>query len=352
MKHIALWGYYGFGNVGDEALLSNILPHLKNVKVHLFSGDQPSVKQKGNVLLENRSPSNLFNVVRSCDAFVLGPGGLLHERPNVKSTWYHLAGLFLAKTMNIPHIAVSQQIGPFSRKMTKKLVRLGLSKSSFLSVRDKKSYDEATTLGLDCILSSDLAFLTKPEPPSDEVRERIMKMHAPRTIFVPAVSDEYKPNPKFIASILNNYHSYIGGSIIMLPFFPGRDDMMIDETIKHIDFQPVLKLESPLKWRDAFGAFYIADYSIPMRLHGMIASAVYGKPFLPILYHDKVKRIGTDIGCSTFVSEFEIDPEGKIKEFINNSDDLSLVIKSSIEKLKNRALLSVKGLEDFLSELI
>ena len=31
MKRIALWGYYGFGNVGDEALLSTVLPYLNDV---------------------------------------------------------------------------------------------------------------------------------------------------------------------------------------------------------------------------------------------------------------------------------------------------------------------------------
>lgn len=352
MKRIALWGYYGFGNVGDEALLSTVLPHLNDVIVHLFSGDSPSVTQRDNLILESRSPMNLLKVIRRCDAFILGPGGLLHERPKAKSTWYHLAGLILAKVYGKPHIAIGQQIGSFRRSMTKRLVRLGLSKVDYLSVRDKRSYEEAESLGLHPILSADMAFLIEPHLPAKHIIEQIKNLPTPRIAFTPAISDEYKPDPAFIASILNSLYAKTGGSIIMLPFFPGRDDDIISAISNHLECTDIYRLQSPLNWRDAFGVFQLVDYSVPMRLHAMIASAISHKPFLPILYHEKVKRIGMDIGCTTFISEHDADPYKKVEDFLDNADTQMSKIHTNLKIIKDRASLSVNALKDFKDELI
>lgn len=97
MKKVALWGYYGFGNVGDEALLHATLPYLENTNVRLFSGDVPSVTESKNLQIVPRSLKNLLSTTRNTDAFVLGPGGLLHERKKSEEPGHTLPGLFWRK---------------------------------------------------------------------------------------------------------------------------------------------------------------------------------------------------------------------------------------------------------------
>ena len=192
----------------------------------------------------------------------------------------------------------------------------------------------------------------KPTLPAMHIIKQIRKMPTPRIAFTPAISDEYRPDPAFIASILNSLYTKTGGSIIMLPFFPGRDDAMITAISNHLECTDIYRLQSPLNWRDAFGVFQLVDYSIPMRLHAMIASAISYKPFLPILYHEKVKRIGMDIGCTTFISEHDVNPYKKVEDFLDNADTQMSKFHTNLEIIKDRALLSLKALKDFKDELI
>ncbi|NTU61027.1 MAG: hypothetical protein HGA95_01665, partial [Caldiserica bacterium] len=172
MKTVTLWGYYGYGNVGDEAILASMLNLLEGVKVNLISGPVPSVEESDKLKIIPRSIKRLISSISKSNGFVLGGGGLVHDRINAKSTWYHLLGPSFSRFSNKPVAAIGQQIGPFYRNFTKKLVYYSLSKAT-LTVRDQKSFNEAKSLGLDPILSADMAFLLKPDEPSLEIAEKI-----------------------------------------------------------------------------------------------------------------------------------------------------------------------------------
>jgi polysaccharide pyruvyl transferase CsaB len=349
MKKLALWGYFGFGNVGDEALLSAVLPHLKNEEVHIFSGELPSVQNSQNIVLESRSPKNLFRVIKKSDGFILGPGGLLHERKSGKGTWYHLAGPILSRFLSKPYCAIGQQIGSFTRFATKKLVKFGLKKANFLTVRDEQSFLTAEKLGLKPTLSSDLAFLLKPNEPSKTIRQKIQKLPKPRIIFSPATSSEYKLDIPWIVKILKYILKKTGASLILVPFFPGRDDETISELSKLLPPKNVLSLASPISWSDGFGIFQMADFSVPMRLHSMIASTLSNVPFLPIVYHEKVRMIGKEIGCSEFLENSDF--EKTIDNFLNNLEPMRSTLRTNLPKLQKKAQVSIDLLKEFVHEI-
>lgn len=349
MKTVTLWGYYGYGNVGDEAILASMLNLLDNVKVNLISGPAPSVQKSGKLNIIPRGIRRLFSSIRQSDGFVLGGGGLVHDRINAKSTWYHLLGPCASRFQHKPVAAIGQQIGPFYRSSTKKLVRYSLSRAT-LTVRDQKSFNEATLLGLKPILSADLAFLLNPDEPSKEIAQKIRQLPKPVIAFAPGMDPRWTPTPERSAQILEHMQKQTGGSILYVPFFPVRDDDYIEQTL-NIKKLPGLVLKSPLDWRDAFGCYLLADISVPMRLHAMIASALAGKPTLPIPYYPKVSMIASDLGITNLLAYNDPYWQSKCDNFLQNLNLATLTIKNGALKMVDRAQSSAKVLDHFINEL-
>lgn len=349
MKTVTLWGYYGYGNVGDEAILASMLNLLEGVKVNLISGPVPSVEESDKLKIIPRSIKRLFSSISKSNGFVLGGGGLVHDRINAKSTWYHLLGPSFSRFSNKPVAAIGQQIGPFYRNFTKKLVYYSLSKAT-LTVRDQKSFNEAKSLGLDPILSADMAFLLKPDEPSLEIAEKIKKLPKPVIIFAPGIDPRWTPTPERSSKILEHLQHKTGGSILFIPFFPIRDDEYIEE-VQKIKKIPGLVLRSPINWKDAFGCFTLADISIPMRLHAMIASALSGLPMLPIPYYPKVPMIASDLGITSLMTHDDPNWQAKCDNFLQNLELVEVAVRNGAKKMTDRAKSSTIALNDFINEL-
>lgn len=349
MKTVTLWGYYGYGNVGDEAILASMLNLLGDVKVNLISGPMPSVLESDKLKIIPRSIGKLLSSISKSDGFVLGGGGLVHDRINAKSTWYHLLGPSFSRLANKPVAAIGQQIGPFYRNFTRKLVTYSLSRAT-LTVRDQKSFNEAKSLGLNPILSADMAFLLKPNEPSNFILEKIKNMPRPIIIFAPGIDPRWTPTPEKSAKILEHFQKKTGGSVLLVPFFPIRDDDYIEE-VQKVRKIPGVVLRSPISWRDAFGCFLLADISIPMRLHAMIASALTGLPMLPIPYYPKVPMIASDLGITSLLTHDDPNWQSKCDNFLKNIELVSVAVKNGAKKMTDRAESSRVALNKFINDL-
>lgn len=349
MKKVTLWGYYGFGNVGDEALLASVLSLIKNQEVSISCGPMPSIQPSKRIQLIARKPLEVWKSINSSDGFVLGPGGLIHERRNLRGTYYHLFGPFAARLQKKPFCAIGQQIGPFGRKLTEKLAKLALSKADFLCVRDKTSFDTAKAIGLNPTLSSDLAFLLEPDDPSKRIKDMISELPAPRTVFAPAVDLESSSNPETSAAIIKKIIFKTKGSVVMVPFFPGRDDEYISKCMEGLTGKNVLALHSPISWQDAFGIFRMCQYSIPMRLHAVIASSLVCLPALPIPYSSKVSMISKELGYDLMLTANE-NWDNKLDLFLEKSQNVCQDVTTKVREMKKRAEISVKLLDEFLGQ--
>lgn len=350
MKKVTLWGYYGYGNVGDEALLASILSLIKNQIVTLPCGPSPSVVPSSKLQLVARSPKSVFSVIKNSDGFILGPGGLIHERRKPQATYYHLFGPMLSKLMKKPYCAVGQQIGPFRRNLTKRLAVASLSKADFLAVRDTTSFETAKSMGLNPTLSADLAFLLEPDEPSKAIRDSILQMPTPRTVFVPGIDQALTPTPEKSAQIIRKMLEKTGGSAILLPFFPVRDDEYIADVGKFLESKNILTLTSPIAWQDAFGAFTLCQYALPMRLHAVIAASLACLPALPIPYYSKVPMIAKELGYNIMISHDDTNWETRLETFLSQSQAICSDTTLKVREMKKRAAVSAKLLDEFFTK--
>ncbi len=100
-----LSGYYGFGNLGDEALLSVIVRTLRRRHAHceidVLSGDvEETARTYGVVATPRADPQAVRRAIAAADVVISGGGGLLQNATSLRSLVYYAGIVRLAVRAN------------------------------------------------------------------------------------------------------------------------------------------------------------------------------------------------------------------------------------------------------------
>lgn len=156
-KKVAISGYYGFDNFGDEAILhvlcQNLRPHYD---VTVFSKKPRETAQRYGIRsVQTFSLLDILRTLIKTDVLLSGGGSLLQDATSVKSLVYYLFVLFVAQFFKKKTIIFAQGIGPIKNKFLQKITRNILKRCDFITVRDEKSLFLLRGWGLAPILVDD-----------------------------------------------------------------------------------------------------------------------------------------------------------------------------------------------------
>jgi polysaccharide pyruvyl transferase WcaK-like protein len=94
-------GYYGFGNVGDEAILAGLLQGFRELApeatLTVLSGDPAATEAEHGVPAWPRGVRHAASAIRQADLLVSGGGGLLQDATSWRSPLYYLWVLQMAR---------------------------------------------------------------------------------------------------------------------------------------------------------------------------------------------------------------------------------------------------------------
>jgi polysaccharide pyruvyl transferase CsaB len=285
MKRFLLAGYFGMGNLGDEAILEGELTYLQrkvpNVKISVLSGNPEKTRETFLCPSFNRSSfRDIFKAVSSCDIFVLGGGGILQDVTSFRSLLYYLFLLELAKKKGKKVAVFAMGIGPLKRKISEFLVKRALLRSDYVSLRDRQSYDWAVKRGIEkAVLSADASFLLTPPAQRERKREIGVSLRSWRGLKI----EELK---NFLLEISKN-----GYNITFILFNP--EDREISRLFISEIGGNLLEPQSP---REPLELLAGMEATIAMRLHCAILSTIAGTPFLAISYDPKVQSFAEEMG--------------------------------------------------------
>ena len=159
-KKVAISGYYGFNNFGDEAILHVLTQNLRNkYEVTVFSKNPKETAKQYNVKsVQTFSLIDIFCTLLTCDTLISGGGSLLQDVTSKKSLIYYLFVLGIAQLFRKKTIIFAQGIGPINNKFLEKITKNVLKKCDFISVRDEKSLFLLRAWGLQPTLVNDPAW--------------------------------------------------------------------------------------------------------------------------------------------------------------------------------------------------
>jgi polysaccharide pyruvyl transferase CsaB len=315
-----LSGYYGFANLGDDALLSVIVSQLKSrypyADIDVLSA-QP--EQTAHELRVNATPRWDANAIRRAigraDIVLSGGGGLLQNTTSLRSLVYYAGIIRAAGKANRKAMIFAQSIGPldfWGRALVKECCK-GLSGAT---VRDRRSREVLAPLlpaGTPLERTADPVFLYEaPDEEIDLSSEGIRADSDPLVIVSLRKAAGMKDRLDVVARAVDRLAKQHDARVAFLPMGGAPDAEVATLVIRKCKTAPVLLPECSLE--RAANIIRRARAVVGMRLHALILAARYGVPFIAIPYDLKVNALCDDLQYP-LPPLFTLNPSGPKPEF-------------------------------------
>ena len=149
---IVLCGYYGFDNLGDDALLCCAITHLKksypdkSISVICHSPARVS-RSFGVRTVARENVLATLKEISAADKLIFGGGSVLQNATSNRSLEYYCSLIRFASKRGIPVELLSNGLGPIKGKRACRVTKKALLSCSGLSFRDSASATLARSLG-------------------------------------------------------------------------------------------------------------------------------------------------------------------------------------------------------------
>ncbi|WP_269851926.1 polysaccharide pyruvyl transferase family protein [Methanosarcina horonobensis] len=153
-KKVAICGYYGYGNTGDEAILAAIIQSIKercDVEITVFSGNPKETIEKHGVnavyISELRNLHSILKTVYGADLLIIGGGGIIHDL-TYKNFKFWLNKIVIGEMFRKPIVLYAPGVGPIKTTFGKMLTKHTLSSVEAIHVRNKLSKEVLVSSGV------------------------------------------------------------------------------------------------------------------------------------------------------------------------------------------------------------
>lgn len=296
-----LSGYYGFGNLGDEALARVIVAELKQryagCEIDVLSPHPEDTAREFGVASTPRAQlAALREAIAKADVVISGGGGLLQNATSTRSLLYYAGIIRAANRAKRKCMIFAQSIGPLDF-LGKTVVREWCKGTRRATVRDERSKKLLTSLlqGTPVEQTADPVFLFKhgKEHPDLE-NEGLAPAGAPLVVVCVRKAPGIAEGVTIVANTVDYLSEKYGAHVALLPLGGTEDAEVSTMVIRKCKSSPTLLPVSDLG--RAAAVIARADAVIGMRLHALIFAVRYGVPFLAIPYDPKVAALCEDIG--------------------------------------------------------
>ena len=292
----AVSGYYGFGNLGDDAILHAICGMFRQfpvpVQLAVLSNDPAdTIRKYGLNAVPRFSPLGLYRTLRKSDILISGGGSLLQNNTSTRSLLYYLAVIRLAQMLKKPVVVYANGIGPLLGSANRRLVRRVIEKCALVTLRDQQSLQELRSLGVarpDIHVTGDPAFTLKP---TRAPRELLRKLGIGDTARVAGVSVRNLPEndhfPEQFAKLCDRLALELGKTIVFLVMQESRDEAISRQIMSRMS-APAYLAKTPGDPGAMLSLIRDMDVVVSMRLHTIIFAAQVQVPVVGCVYDPKV----------------------------------------------------------------
>lgn len=303
-KHIVISGWYGFGNVGDEAILEALMQQLVlkygpsrfsvlsfkpsyNIKAHqIDTCFQIPIRIISPAMLKflflGRFWKTLSTIAR-CDHFVMGGGGFLSDwQPEVPFGW--LKQLRIAKWFGKKTELFGIGAGPYLTTKGKRTIAKYIDTyCDEIWVRDKESYGQLRAAGVKMPIAVDIDPVAKLQLPNLPSSDKILVVLDVVNFKDQALKwDETKSKFEGVFQALKDR----GVAFEVVFFQNSPDELAYGQELKE-KYQSDFGVKFYEYYQESLMDIAASKAVISVRFHGNVLAYAANKPFLPIIYHHK-----------------------------------------------------------------
>lgn len=324
MVNILITGYYGLGNIGDEAILSGMInslsKHIDDAKFSVITNNPEETRTLHNVSpvsqsfkkgmmefiicqIKDKEMYRVYNSIDDCDVFILGGGSLLHDL-TIYNLPILLSLLRLAQKKGKITVVYGIGAGPIETKLGKYLCKKILNRVDLITVRDSKSKIALENCGVKKVVqTADPAFAINipSESDFDEMLTKMNIVARDNLISTTAYTKlhnaelhykkhtDFAPHRKIMANIYDQILNDYDKRLFFLPTVEVDRDNYIEIEKFMVTNEKTTVINFQSDFRYILAILSISDILIGMRLHSLILASILGIPFVPIIYDEKVE---------------------------------------------------------------
>lgn len=367
MHKILISGYYGFNNVGDEAILRGLVEGVKKIinpiDIVVLSQRPEFTAAKHEVRAIKRI--NIFKIIyemKDMDLLVSGGGSLFQDVTSKRSIAYYIGVIWLAKRVFHKKVMIySQGIGPVNKSYNRWMLGRMLNLIDCINVRDEKSRLELISLGVtkDILVTTDTVFgISKPS--LKEGKKVLEKMDAQGTKPYIGISvRHWNDNEKIIeqtAKLCKGISEQTAHKAVLIPFHFHKDLKLMQSVYDRLDEKTkknVIIMDEYLYVEDYLSLIGNMDIMLAMRLHGLIFSVLMGVYPVGLSYDPKIQSFLHMMQREDAMQVEDMDADillDQIKDAISNNVLNKKRLEKSLEVFKEMANTHNKSLYECLTD--
>lgn len=292
----AISGYYGYGNLGDDAILLAISRQLARseqpVQLTVLSRHpEDTTSQYGLRAVHRFSPQKVYRTLKDCDVLISGGGSLLQDKTSTRSLLYYLAVIRLAKLLKKPIFVYANGIGPLIKMSNRRKVRECMDLCDVITLRDQNSLAELRALGVtrqDITITGDPAFTLQPGTFTQRNFDAFGIPHNASMIGISVRNVSGREHyAKEFAQLCDRLVRERGKAIVFLVMQESEDEA-ISRHIQTLMEEPSYLVKTPGDPGTMLALIEKMDTMISMRLHTIIFAAGVNVPVVGCVYDPKV----------------------------------------------------------------
>lgn len=353
-KNLLLAGYFGCGNLGDDAILVGLTEGLagENVELEMLSGaPELTYRNYGIRSVPRKDLRQINEAIERCDILVFPGGSVFQDVTSARSAAYYGDLVRRAKKAKKKVVFLSQGVGPLKTFVGKRAARFAFTAADAIVVRDPGSVNTLKDLGIKATprLGADLSFLMQPRPLAESGDFQVAGM---KTVGI-------APRPWGNVKKINQLFGDLSQKLFKANFMPvliemdrNEDGQMIYEIgkLQGGKVPDIRKLDTPMLIQSRIARM---ETVIAMRLHAGILAANAGVPPFMVSYDPKVDAFAKMLGLHTAPPIENLSADrlfDSFMAFLKERDRNVQIVAKKREDLVKLARVNIDTLKPFLAQ--
>lgn len=309
MYKLVISGYYGFGNAGDEAMLTAMIEALTqaapDTSITVLSGKPEETRRLHGVqALHRLDYLGIIRALKGSDLLISGGGSLLQDVTSDRSLYYYLSIIMLAQKLGVPVMLYAQGIGPVRGRLAQSAMRYIGNTVDLITVRDEGSRQELVRLGVrrpPIHVTADPVLALNPMDKG--IGRALLKQRGVEPGVSPLVGlavrewQDWSHYKSVLAAAADYLAKYYGARLLFLPMQQPEDRQAAAKVARRLH-APAVILEENYNTNELLSIVGNLDLLIGIRLHALIFAAIMGVPFVALSYDPKVDRFMDSLGLA------------------------------------------------------
>jgi len=296
MKKVFIFGYYGFKNIGDEAILSSIIKTLREINpsidISALSYNVKYTEKIHNIKGVSRNDiREIIKAIKRCDLVISGGGSLLQDVTSNRSIIYYLGLILMSKFYEKPVVFFSNGFGPVNKEWNRYLVRKIVNKVDKIILRDNDSKQLMQKIGITKEIDVTIdATYALDDIATDELEKIIQEECIPGDKPLVGISVRPWVFSENFRDIMAEFADYIvekGFEVLFIPMQVPKDSDLSKEIISKMKNKAYV-LQKEYRPQEILSIVGKLEILIGMRLHSLIFASIQGVPMLGIEYDPKI----------------------------------------------------------------